>query len=132
MFKTSQTNPSDQQTVIARGVKVEGDFVSEGSVIIEGDVAGSVHTAGNLSVGKDAHIDADVSAAEAVIAGEVSGNIRIEGSLELTETSKIHGDIEAHILSVAAGSRLNGRVVMNGEKKGKKADVKKDVQELNP
>ncbi len=82
---------SSQQTIIAQGVKVEGDFTSQGAVIIEGEVTGSVQTSENLQVGETARIHADVAATDAVVAGEIRGNIVIEGRLDLLETSQVTG-----------------------------------------
>lgn len=106
---------SGQETVIAQGVKVEGDFVSSGNVVIDGEVAGSIQTAASLRVGETARIRADVSAGSAVIAGEVRGNVRAEDRLELLEGSVVYGDVECGVLSVAPGARVNGRVTMGGD-----------------
>ncbi len=118
---------SAQQTIIAQGVRVEGDFNSQGSVLIEGEVAGSVKTAEHLQVGETAKIHAHVGAADAIVAGEIKGNIAVEGRLELTETSKVRGDIRAQVLTVAAGAEINGKVGMGEERKGgRKKAVKKE------
>lgn len=114
MFKRIQeANHKGGETIIARGVRVEGDFVSDGDVAVEGEVSGTVRAAGHLEVGAAAKIKANVSAGEAVVAGEVVGNVVISGKLELLESSKVEGDITAEILYVAAGAKLNGRVTMN-------------------
>jgi len=102
------------ETVIAVGVRVEGDFTSKGDVIIDGEVTGTVHTDASLRVGEAARISADVSAASAVVAGEVQGNLRIVDRLDLLESSRVHGDIEAQVISVAPGAIVNGRITMGG------------------
>lgn len=117
---------SAQQTIIAQGVRVEGDFNSEGSVIIEGEVAGAVKTAEHLQVGESAKIHASVGAADAVVAGEIKGNITVQGRLELTESSRVRGDVRAQVLSVAPGAEINGKVSMGDDaKRGRKKAVKK-------
>lgn len=108
---------SNNETIIAQGVRVEGEFVSDGHVVIEGELTGSVQTAQSLRIGEDAKINADVTAATAVIAGEVQGNIKISDRLEILESSVIHGDIDVHILSVSPGAKLNGRITMNDNAK---------------
>lgn len=102
------------ETVIAHGVKVEGDFTSEGDVVIEGEVAGTVKTAAGLRVGEAAKIHADVEAVNASIAGEIRGNLKITDRLELAESSEVHGDIEARVLSISPGAKVNGRITMDG------------------
>lgn len=119
---------SGEETIIAHGVRVEGEFVSQGNVVIEGDVQGSIQTAGDLRIGEEAKITADVTAANAVIAGEVRGNMQIGGKLELLPSSKIIGDVTATVLSIGAGAQVNGRVTMDGRpvaaklEKGKSED----------
>lgn len=103
-----------EETIIAHGVRVEGEFVSEGNVVIEGDVQGTIRANGDLRVGDAAHIAADVTAGNAVVAGEVRGNMQVAGRLELLASSKIIGDVSAEVLSVAAGAQVNGRVTMDG------------------
>lgn len=99
---------------------MDGDFVSQGHVVIDGEVTGSVQTGESLRVGETAKIHADIAAGSAVIAGEVQGNVRVAERLDVTESAFIHGDVETQVLSVAAGARLNGRVTMNqaGSEKG--------------
>jgi cytoskeletal protein CcmA (bactofilin family) len=99
-------------TVIAMGVKVEGEFASDGNVVIEGEIVGSVHAAQDLQVGDRARLTADVTAANARIAGEVRGNVMVSEKLELLASARIVGDIHAKMLLVEPGAQLNGRVVM--------------------
>lgn len=108
--------------MIAQGVKVDGEFTSNGNVIIEGEVTGSVVVAGDLHVGPSARIHADVSAQNAMVAGEIGGNMRVADRLELVESSRVMGDIEAQVLSVAAGAMINGRVSMGEKVGGKKVN----------
>lgn len=97
-------------TIIARGVKVEGEFTSQGDVIIEGEVHGHVTTSGMLNVGVEARLKADVAAQEAVVAGSIEGNLTVNGRLELKSTAKILGDIACETASVEAGAVLNGKI----------------------
>jgi len=50
MFKeTPITNETD--TIIGPSVKVEGDFITEGNVVVEGMICGTIKTSKNLKVG---------------------------------------------------------------------------------
>ena len=68
----------DIETIIGSTVKVEGDFKGQGDVVVEGQVQGKLSTKGNLSVGENAKITADVSAHNAIIAGELIGNLKVK------------------------------------------------------
>jgi len=119
---------SYEDTIIAHGVRVEGDFVSQGGVLIEGEVSGSIQTAGDLRVGTDAKIRADVTAANAVVAGEVRGNISIADRLELLETARIIGDVTVNILSVSPGAQINGKITMDGRDVPMPAEEEEEVE----
>jgi cytoskeletal protein CcmA (bactofilin family) len=119
-----------RDTIIAQGVRVEGDFNSKGNVIIEGAVMGSVKTNNNLHVGEKAKISASIAAKDAYVAGEIQGNIKVREKLELAPTSRIYGDIEAKTLIINAGAIMNGKCSMPDpnapakiDKKGKKEEV---------
>src|SRR5688572_13732162 len=105
----------EPETVIAASVKLEGDFQSQGNVLIEGVVEGSLHTERDLRVGERAKITADVSAASAVIAGEIHGNLVVEERLELESTAQIFGDVRTKVLVVASGASMNGKLTMGAE-----------------
>jgi cytoskeletal protein CcmA (bactofilin family) len=102
------------ETVVGPSVNVEGDFASEGNIIVKGTVAGSVHTSRHLSVEPGARITANVRAGSAQIAGEVRGNMKIKEMLELTSTARVMGDIEVKTLVIEAGALVAGKVLMPG------------------
>ncbi len=97
-------------TVIARGVRVEGDFVSQGEVVIEGEVNGHVSTTGTLTIGSEAKLKADVQATEAIVAGTIQGNVTVKARLELKATANITGDVVCETAVIEAGACLNGKV----------------------
>lgn len=110
----AQQTTDEVETVVGPSVNVEGDFASEGNIIVKGTVAGSVHTSRFLSVEMGAKIMANVRAGSAKIAGEVKGNLKIRESLELTSTARVMGDIEVKVLSIEPGALLFGKVTMPG------------------
>lgn len=130
------------ETVVGPSVVVEGDFSSEGNILVKGTVSGNVKTAQLLTVEQGAKILANVKAHDAVISGEVKGNVRANDRLELTESAKIVGDVSCNILVVAAGALLQGKVSMKGlaedasdkkrpTKTKQKGDLSQDFAEEN-
>lgn len=110
MFKAE--NNSGTETLIGPSVHVKGDFKSQGNVQIEGQVTGTIQTAGNLRVGQGAKIMANINAANAHVSGTIKGNVMIAERLELSPTAKIDGDVATKILIIAEGAQLNGRCQM--------------------
>ncbi|MEK9165831.1 MAG: polymer-forming cytoskeletal protein [Patescibacteria group bacterium] len=122
MFKKDTKGGKDTlkdeiETIIGPSVKIEGEFSSNGNIMIAGVVSGKLSTTQNLRVEEQAKISADIKANEAVIAGEVNGNIKITGHLEILSTAKINGDIQAGSIAMEQGAILNGTCTM-----GKGAD----------
>lgn len=116
MFSATKTGEmGGGATVIARGVKVEGEFNSQSDVLIEGEVHGTLNTSGLLTVGNEARIKADVSAGEAVVSGTVEGNMNVSKRLELKATAKIIGDVTAETVLVEAGAILSGRMMVGAK-----------------
>ncbi len=112
MFRKNQGEREGGETVIAPGVRVEGDFTSQGFVLIDGEVIGSIKTEADLDVGERANISADVTAANAHVSGTVKGNIRVGERLEIAGTAHVNGDITAKTLVVEQGAIINGKINM--------------------
>ena len=102
----------EAETIIGSSVKVEGNFICEGNMIIDGMVKGKIETNGFLQVGDKAVITADVKAGNGKVGGEIQGNVKVSGYLELTSSAKIFGDVEAGSMSMERGALLNGNCSM--------------------
>jgi len=108
----------DNETVIGASVKVDGDFISEGNVLVQGIVNGSLKTTGNLKIEESAKIKANIEAQNAIVHGMVKGNVAIQDNLEIGSSAKIEGDITTKILSIEPGAMLHGHCsVSTGEVK---------------
>jgi cytoskeletal protein CcmA (bactofilin family) len=97
-------------TMIARGVKMEGDFTSQGDVVIEGEVHGTLSTGGKLTVGSEAVIKADVTANEAEVAGRIEGNLHLSHELILHASARVKGDVTVEHATIESGAALEGKV----------------------
>lgn len=128
MFQKNDNGGDSMDTVIGSSIKVEGNFVGQGNIIVEGEVKGDLKTSQNLEAGSESKIIANIEAANALIAGEVEGKIKIEEHLELTNTARINGDIEAGVLIVASGAMINGYCKIG---RGEMAGAKKTLSKKN-
>lgn len=118
-------DPDNVETVVGPSVHVEGDFNSEGSILVKGSVAGNVKTSQLLTVEEGAKISANVKAGEAVVAGEISGNVKVANGVELKATARVAGDISCKILSIEAGALVHGKVTMKGLESSKPSVTRK-------
>jgi cytoskeletal protein CcmA (bactofilin family) len=122
--------PSGSETIIAHGVRLEGDLVAEGDLIIEGEVHGTVKTQGDLRIGDQALVEADIEAGNALVSGTIRGNLVVHGKLEMLPSSSMTGDVSTEVLAIGPGAKVNGNISMGGGEggKGKKRGAENDAE----
>ncbi len=107
-----------KESLIASDLTIEGKIEGTGHVRIAGRFKGDVHVQGNLTIESGAKLTGGVRANTVVIAGEIEGNIDDASRVELQESGVLNGDLKAGSLTVAAGSRMRGRVEFGWDEKG--------------
>ncbi len=127
---TGKKNDRVITTILGRGCVINGDFMAEESVRIDGDVMGNVKVAGALVMGSGARIHGNIEAGQATIGGEVVGNVQAPEKVELTATAKIIGDITTNVIVIDEHAVFHGKCDMNQETPRKKnAATRKAVRE---
>jgi len=105
-----------KESLIAEELTIEGKIEGTGHVRIAGRFKGDVHVKGNLAVEHGATLTGGVRANTVTIGGQVDGNIDGATRVELLETAVLNGDLSADSLTVAAGSRMRGKVEFGWDK----------------
>jgi len=113
-----------KESLVGADLKIEGKIEGTGRLRIAGRFKGDVNVDGDLAIDPGAHINGEVRAGVVVVGGEVQGNIQATTRVELLESGVVIGDIKAGSLTVAAGSRMRGRVEF-GWGNGEVTDVSK-------
>lgn len=126
-YTDNQTESVESATVIGQSVFVEGTLKSEEHIRIEGHVKGSITTTKNITVGKNANIEANVEAENMHISGEVHGNLHATGTIELLATARVYGDISTHIISIETGAILQGQCTTGNQKEASALEKKESV-----
>ncbi len=90
---------------------------------INGSFEGKLDARGNLTIGENAKIRANIHGDRIIVAGKVKGDITATQSLSLVPPASVEGNITAPKLSIAEGSILEGHVGMLGVKEGDALDV---------
>jgi cytoskeletal protein CcmA (bactofilin family) len=99
-----------RESVIAADLTIEGKIEGAGHVRIAGRFKGDIHVEGNLTIEEGAQLAGEIRADTIIIGGELQGNIQAASRVELLESGTITGDLNAGTLTVAAGSRMRGKV----------------------
>jgi len=96
-----------ETTVISANSKLEGLIETEGNLIIDGSVTGTIKC-GSLEIMEDGNVDANVEAEAVNVAGNFEGEMICRGRLTFFRTGKVKGDISYGTLSIESGGSLDG------------------------
>src|SRR5215467_15644621 len=115
------TSPMDQAN-IGRSVVIKGEVSGTESLFIDGRIEGTINFPDNrVTVGRNGHVAANITAKEVVIMGKVHGNVDCADRLDIRSEGILAGDVITHRISVEEGAVLKGGVeVRNPEKKDQK------------
>jgi len=103
---------SGTETIIGSGVIVKGDLHSDSDIIIDGSLTGDIKTSGDVVIGVNAQIKANVEATNVTVSGSLTGDITAAGEAAIRETGQVKGDIKAAGLAVSSGAIFIGRSLM--------------------
>jgi|SRR5436309_9875641 len=106
----SMTNPKGSESILAAGLTIEGKIEGNGNVRVAGRFKGNVNVKGELTIEPGATIDGEVKADTVLVGGEVRGHIVAGSRVEFKESGTLIGDLKAGSLTVAAGSKMRGKV----------------------
>jgi cytoskeletal protein CcmA (bactofilin family) len=101
-------------TLLGRGAEFEGKLTFEGTVRIDGRLAGEIFSDDVLVVGEGAEVHAEIDIGEIIIQGTVVGNIRAKRGVEIHAPGKVRGDITTPSLQIDKGVVFEGRSYMEG------------------
>jgi len=100
------------ETVIGNNTIIKGEIDSTGTVRIDGRVEGKIKTDGDVIIGGDGEVKADIFSKNVVIGGKVEGNIEAKDRLEVSSTGKLVGNIRANSLKIDEGAVFIGKSEM--------------------
>jgi cytoskeletal protein CcmA (bactofilin family) len=107
-MSSSQVKPAE--SILAAGLTIEGKIEGNGNIRVAGRFKGNVNVRGELTIEPGAAIDGEVKADTVLVGGEVRGHIVAKARVEFKESGTLIGDLKAGSLTVAAGSKMRGKV----------------------
>ncbi|MBN1220577.1 MAG: polymer-forming cytoskeletal protein [Anaerolineae bacterium] len=104
------------ETVIGPNTNFKGKLVCDGSVRIDGICEeGVIETVGNIVVGPQAKVAANLIAENVSVSGAVTGNIKAIGRLEILSTGKVWGDVDVGSFLLDDEAYFRGKLAMKEE-----------------
>jgi len=105
----ARTAPSATRNVLSSDVEIKGSVKFTNDLVVDGKIEGEITSDGNLTVGENARIKAEVKTATVIVYGKVHGNLTASERVELKASAEVVGDIKAKTLSIEAGAIFVGK-----------------------
>jgi cytoskeletal protein CcmA (bactofilin family) len=102
-------------TVLAKEDSVSGKLALKGPGQVLGSFSGQIDCDGDLLIGPDAHVEADIRGVRVTIAGLVRGNVIASGRLKITSSGRLEGDATVGALVVQEGGVHYGVIRVHPE-----------------
>jgi cytoskeletal protein CcmA (bactofilin family) len=114
MFSKKKREGSSIATLIGAGTTVTGDLAFRDGLHLDGRVVGDVTgEAGGaaLTIGTGGVVEGAVTVDELVLNGTVRGDVTVRERVELGATAQVDGNLTYGVLEMAAGAKVNGRLI---------------------
>ncbi len=102
----------ETDSIIGKGTEFKGTLKDKDSIRIDGKIEGKIQVEGNVIVGEDGIVRADIRAKSISIEGKVIGNVDCQGKVELFPSGVLQGNVKAHGLVIPKGAVFNGECRM--------------------
>lgn len=117
------SSANDIETIVGENTEIEGTINATGSLRIDGKLTGKLKTQGDVVVGENGVLKADIEAKNVTVAGSVNGDVVADGKLVIVSTGKLIGDIKITNLIIEDGA------IFKGKSESKSATTKRFTEE---
>ena len=118
---------SENFTLLGKGVDFKGILSFDGTVRVDGRVAGEIYTSGTLIIGEHAVIEGIVSAGGVMNSGKINGTVTAIEKIQILKPGVIIGDIRTPVIAIEEGSHFHGMCDMGDYHWGGERDQPIDV-----
>jgi cytoskeletal protein CcmA (bactofilin family) len=102
-------------TVLARDDVFSGKLQVKSGGQVLGNFSGRIECDGDLVIGPEAHVEADIRSLRVTVAGFVRGNVVAVNRLKITSTGRLEGDARVGALVVQEGGVHHGVIRVHPE-----------------
>lgn len=132
--KDLEREEKSTNTVVASGVRFDGNICSSGMIYIYGTIVGNVESEnGIVKVMRSGQVDGNISCRELIVDGLVKGECSC-GAIDVYENGRIEGNIRYAHLSIKKGGVFCGQAQVESklmkQEEPKVIEMKKEVLPL--
>lgn len=97
---------------IAIGTSIVGNIDTNGDIRIDGELKGTIKSAGKVVIGESGKIEGEIICQNANLSGKLKGKITVKELLTLLSTANLNGDIVTGKLAIEPGAAFSGSCSM--------------------
>jgi len=118
-IKEHFSTQSDISGFLAEGTEIKGEIRFRDVLRVDGKISGKIESDGELVVGENGEIDAEVHVGILSVSGKVAGTMKVRDKVEIHAKGRISGDltVEKPNLVIHEGAVFEGDVNMNAARK---------------
>lgn len=120
------------RNVLSSDVEIKGVVKFQHDLIVDGKIEGEIQSSGNLTVGENARIKAEIKTGTVVVYGKVHGNITAVERIELKASAEVIGDIKAKSLTIEGGAIFVGKSTVGTPTEAQTASASNSNQKASP
>lgn len=113
IFKSKQQTlrlDVNEQYFIGASVEATGQIETESDIFIDSNFKGQIKTSGLLEIGKNAKLDAELSARALIIEGKLSGQVEAKDDIKISRCAIIEADLVCGEIEIEKGALVNGKI----------------------
>lgn len=100
-------------TLIGKGITVDGEISGDQPIVIEGTVKGRIALQALVTIAQEGVVQADIETTNVEINGTMTGNVVASERVEITASGKVVGDLKAPRILIADGAGFKGHIDMD-------------------
>ena len=101
-------------SLVSQQIVVDGEIQGDENLHVDGRVKGSIRLNGDLFVGANGVVDAEVEARNVIIQGALTGKVLAREQLEVQSTGRFNGESTAGSYEIREGAVFEGISKMLG------------------
>ena len=106
------------RNVLSSDVEIKGVVKFQHDLIVDGKIEGEIQSSGNLTVGENARLKAEIKTGTVIVYGKVHGNMIASDRVELKSSAEVVGDIKAKTIVIEAGAIFVGKSTVGTPSEG--------------
>lgn len=96
---------------LSKSISIKGEVTGREDLFIDGEVQGSIRiTDGNVTVGPNGRVTADIEAREIIVRGKVQGSLHGRERVLIGRTGQAAGDVVTRYIIIEEGAILRGKI----------------------